>query len=65
MVPQFRYQVLNAKNSAEPVMVEYKDQTVNDNLLYQYQKMLGFLELTERQSFDPLGFFYAFKGYDG
>jgi ubiquitin C-terminal hydrolase len=27
--------------------------------------MLGFLELTDRQSFDPLGFFYAFKGYDG
>jgi hypothetical protein len=34
MVPQFRYQLLAAVNTAETDMKEYRDQMINDNLLY-------------------------------
>jgi len=65
MVPQFRYNVLKAKNTEEEKIVEYKERMVNDNLLFQFQKMFGFMELTERQAYDPFEFCFAYKDYGG
>lgn len=46
-------------------MQEYKERMVNDNMLYQFQKMFGFLELSDRGSYDPKDFAFSFKDYDG
>lgn len=38
---------------------------IEDNLLRQMQKMYGFLELSEKQAYDPFEFCFAFKDLDG
>ena len=38
---------------------------IDDNVLHQLQKMLGFLELTERQDFNPFDFCFACKDIEG
>jgi len=38
---------------------------VEDNMLYQMIKLMGFMELTERQDYNPREFCFSFKGYDG
>jgi ubiquitin carboxyl-terminal hydrolase 34 len=38
---------------------------VDDNVLHQLQKMFGFLELSERQDYNPRDFCFAFKDFDG
>lgn len=44
---------------------EYKGYIIDDNLLRQLQIMYANLELTERQAFNPLGFCFAFKDFEG
>ena len=34
-------------------------------MLYQMIKLMGFMELTERQDYNPREFCFSFKGYDG
>jgi ubiquitin carboxyl-terminal hydrolase 34 len=46
-------------------LVEYKGYTIDDSLLRQLQKLFGFLELSERQAYDPTEFCFAFKDFDG
>jgi len=65
MVPQFRYNILKAMNHDPENMQEYKERMVNDNMLYQFQKMFGFLELSDRGSYDPKDFAFSFKDYEG
>ena len=38
---------------------------IDDNLLRQLQKLFGFLDLTDRQAYNPTEFCYAFKDMSG
>ena len=61
MVPQFRYLVLKAIDTTEVVMGEWKGRQIQDNLLVQFQRLFGFLEMTDRNAYDPTDFIYSFK----
>mmetsp|Transcript_7871 Transcript_7871/g.15214 ORF Transcript_7871/g.15214 Transcript_7871/m.15214 type:complete len:2832 (+) Transcript_7871:1305-9800(+) len=76
MVPQLRYNVLATDDGKEPTNAAYLrgdpevDVTkpgveVDENVLHQIQNMFGFLELSERQAFNPAHFCYAFKDFSG
>ena len=65
MIPQLRYSIFKAVDNTPPDVKEYNGRTIDDNMLRQFQKLLGFLELSERQYVDPYDFCYAFKDFDG
>ena len=65
MVPQFRYLVFKAVDSSPEELVEHEEQKFDDNLLRQFQRLFGYLALTERQAADPTGFCFAFKDWEG
>ena len=44
---------------------EYKGEVFDDNLLHQLQRMMAHLELSERQDYNPKGFCFSFKEFDG
>jgi len=46
-------------------MAEYKGKMEDDNMLHQMQKLIAMLELSERSDYDPRGFCFAFKEFDG
>ena len=46
-------------------MVEHRDQKFDDNMFRQLQLLFGFLELSERNAYDPTAFVYAFKDIFG
>ena len=46
-------------------MVEHKGEKMDDSLLRQLQKMFGFLELSEKQAYNPVQFCYSFKDFFG
>ena len=63
MIPSFRYGLLAADDKVPPT--NKKPTEIDDNILHQMQKMFAFLELSERQSYNPSAFCYAFKDFDG
>ncbi len=63
MIPTFRYGLLAADDKRPPCFK--KPSEVDDNVLHQLQKIFSFLELTERQDYNPAKFCYAFKDMDG
>lgn len=65
MVPQFRYSLLKAVDEAPEDIKTYKDRQVDDNLLRQFQRLFGQLELSERQAADPFDFCFAYKDLSG
>ena len=38
---------------------------VDDNAFHQLQRIFGFLELTNRRDFNPIGFCFSFKDWSG
>ena len=64
-IPAFRYLMLRAPDTEEDNMQEYKGHMINDKLIYQFQKMLSSLELSDRSSYNPFEFCFAFKEMDG
>jgi len=52
-------------DNTPPDIKEYKGLKIDDNLLRQLQKMFGFLEMTDRQAYDPLEFCFSYKDFDG
>ena len=67
MTPTFRYAVMMADDKKEPNLVP-KDNgkyMVDDNVLHQLQKMFGFLELSDRQDYNPHEFCFSFKDFQG
>ena len=52
MIKQLRQEILKIPNE-------------NKNLLYELQKMFGFLALTKRESYNPKTFIEKFKDIDG
>ena len=65
LVPQFRYQLLKAEDDTPENLAEYKGDLIDDNLLRQLRRLFGYLELSERQAYDPKPFCFAFKEFDG
>ncbi len=65
MVPSFRYGLLEVQDGLPEEMVEYKKRMIDDNVLHQLQRMLGFMELTERQDFNPFDFCFSCKDIEG
>jgi hypothetical protein len=67
MVPQFRYSFLKAIDNSTEKLVEYKEKMRDDNDLRAFQKLFGFLELTDRQFVEEqiADFCFAFKNWDG
>jgi len=67
MTPAFRYAILMADDDIPPNVVDagrYGD-NVDDNILHQFQRMFGFLDLSDRQDFDPAPFCFSFKDWNG
>ena len=58
MIPDFRETILATDDYNQNIELE-------DNLLYQLQLIFAALKLSQRQCFDPRGFCYAFKDYEG
>lgn len=67
MIPQFRYSILAADNKKPTnfAVLEKTGETINDNLLYQLQSLFAYLEITDRNSYNPSGFCYSFKDFNG
>ena len=66
MTPMFRYALLMADDGVEENLVTTKKWgTVDDNTLHQTQNMFGFLDLTDRQDYNPSDFCFSFKDYNG
>ena len=41
----------------------YEGEQLNDNMLHQFMKLMSFLELSERQDYNPREFCFAFKDF--
>ena len=68
MCQQFRYSFLmvddkEAPNMKKPPKDKWGD--VDDNVVHQLQKMFGYLELSDRQDYNPYEFCFSFKDYTG
>ncbi len=59
-IPSFRYSLLQVNDNKTPQYLEGK-LDVDDNVLHQLQKMFTFLELSERQDYNPHEFCHSFK----
>ena len=57
--------MLKAVDDSSSDVKNYKGLQVEDNLLRQLQKMYGFLEISEKQAYDPIEFCFAFKDFNG
>ena len=64
-IPAFRYLILMSEDYQPDDFQEYKGRTINDKVLYQYQKMLSHLELSSRSDYNPIEFCFSFKDMDG
>lgn len=61
----FRYALLRANDKQEINEASHNGVLVDDNVLHQMQKLFVFLELTDRQDFNPFEFCFSFKDYSG
>ena len=75
MIPQFRYAILEAEDGKEPTNLGYlrgdpavdrtkKGADVDENVLHQMQTLFGYLELSEKQAFNPSHFCFALKDFE-
>lgn len=76
MIPQFRYAILEAEDGKPPTNLAYlrgdpgvnrtaKGADVDENILHQLQTLFGYLELSEKQAFNPSHFCFALKDFEG
>lgn len=65
MIPAFRYNLLCVEDGKASDIQEYKGRWVDDNMFHQMQKLFTNLELSERMDYNPFGFCFAFKEFDG
>ena len=62
MVSTFRNIILMVDDQQEPNMqVTEKHGLLDDNVFHQLQRMFAFLQLSDRQYFDPTNFCYTYK----
>lgn len=65
MNPTFRYALLMVNDGKQPELQLFKEKMHDDNVLHQLQEMFGFLELSDRLDYEPHGFCFAFKDFQG
>ena len=65
MIPCFRYNLLCIDDGVQPNIQEYRNEMFDDNMFHQMQRLIAHLELSERHEYNPLGFCFAFKEFDG
>ena len=65
MIPTFRYNLLCVDDGLPEDIKEYKNEQIDDNMLHQMQRLFSQLELSEQSAYNPLGFTFAFKEFDG
>ena len=67
MVPSFRYAIMSAddKKGKNYQISFFYNNTFDDNLLHQLQKMYTFLTYSEKQAYNPKDFCSSFKDFDG
>jgi len=65
-VPTFRHSLL-AADDRQPVdeQVDGRGVRVDNNSLHQWIKMFAFLQMTDRQEYNPVEFCFAFKEVNG
>lgn len=64
-MPALRYNLLTVDDGLPENPTTYKQEEVDDNMLHQMQKLIAHLELSERQDYNPFGFCFSFKEFDG
>lgn len=64
MVPSFRCALLQVDDNVEP-NTKSNPYNVDDNVFHQVQRMFSYLELSNREDYNPEGFCFSFKDYDG
>ena len=65
MITAFRYNLLCVDDGVKEDPKEYRNEVIDYNMLHQMQKLFAHLELSERSEYNPLGFTFAFKEFDG
>ena len=65
MIPAFRYNLLCVDDGTPEELKKYKEEMIDDNMLHQIQRLLAHLELSERNDYNPVGFTFSFKEFDG
>jgi len=63
MVPSFRRAILQVDDEVDPNIKN--SYGVDDNVFHQVQRMFSYLELSNREDYNPEGFCYSFKDWDG
>ncbi|MCQ2816905.1 MAG: hypothetical protein MJ252_06545, partial [archaeon] len=64
MVPSLRYGILRF-DDGEPENISYVQNGIDDNMFHQVQKLFSYLLMSERMDYNPFGFTYAFKDFEG
>jgi hypothetical protein len=62
MTPALRYNILKVNDNQQASRGNAFN--IDDNVLHQVQRMFSFLELSQRQDYNPHGFCYSFKDFD-
>ena len=65
MVQTFRYNILNVDDNISPELNRNNQHNVDDNFLHQVQRMFSYLDLSDRDDYNPSGFCFSFKDWDG
>lgn len=65
MTKTFRYGLMAAEDNVPCEMKEYRGIEIDDNVVHQLQKMFAYLDLSDRQDYNPTGFCFSFKDYSG
>lgn len=64
-VPSLRFCLMAADDNTPENLQIYEGKEVDDNVLHQLMNMFGFLQLSDRQYYNPKPFCFSFKSYDG
>ena len=63
MVPSFRYGLLEISDGKS--LNEKNNFNIDDNILHQVQKMFSYLDLSQREDYNPFDFCYSYKDFEG
>ena len=60
-IPTFRFGLLAADDKHEANIVQHENKDVDDNLLHQVMNEFAFLQLSDRQYYNPAPLCFSFK----
>ena len=64
-VPTFRFSLMAANDEIEADFVKHQNKDIDDNVLHQMMNQFAFLQLSDRQYYNPTPFCFSFKEFDG